>query len=706
MFLVNLDSGLLSLLFLWYNYYTKNQFPTDGGWSMGAIYNFGLFGHSRSGKTILAEAMLFKAGAIDRMGDINQGNTTMDYEDEEKRRLMSTNLAVAYFQWEKATCYIVDCPGYMDFVGEQISAVEAVDIGILNIASDNGVEVGTEKAWQFLKAKGLPAIIFINKLDLEQIDFSSVMKQTTEWLGKKVVYITVPVFSGNKLQGIANLLDPENQKKPELQNFIQNLFDTIAEIDDNLMEKYLGGEELTQEEIVSSLSKGMINGTIIPAFCGSGINQVGIKELLDFIVHYLPASSEMPPLKAKNQNNEEIEVSRSDSSKLSGIVFKTYNDPFMGRISYLRVRSGVLVSNSSFYNSSQNSKERVGQLFKLKGKKQELIAEAFSGEIVAVAKLSGFKTFDSFSDPGFPVVYPVLPIPEAAVSFSLTPKIKGTEDKLGTAISKIMDEDPTIKVFRDAETSETIISGMGDVHLDVAINKFKDKFGVEVLRGTPKIAYKETITTSSSAEGKHKKQTGGRGQYGHCFLRVEPLPRGSGFEFVDEIFGGAIPRQYVPSVEKGVKEAMSKGVLAGYPIVDVKVTVYDGSYHVVDSSDIAFQLAGILALQKAVQEAKPVLLEPIMNVEVSVPQEFVGDVMGTINAKRGRVLEMTAYGGNQIVKALVPLAEMSNYATELRSLTSGRGTFSMVFSHYEEVPSHIAEKIIQAKKSTKEVEKG
>ncbi|MCM8825745.1 MAG: elongation factor G, partial [Candidatus Omnitrophica bacterium] len=344
----------------------------------------------------------------------------------------------------------------------------------------------------------------------------------------------------------------------------------------------------------------------------------------------------------------------------------------------------------------------VGQIFKLKGKKQELVEEASCGEIVAVAKLTGFKTFDSFSDPSFPVIYPVPVIPDAAVSFSLAPKIKGTEDKLGAAISKIMDEDITINIFRDTETNETIISGIGDVHLDVAVNKFKDKFGVEVIKGTPKIAYKETITTTASAEGKHKKQTGGRGQYGHCFLKVEPLPRGKGFEFVDEIFGGAIPRQYIPSVEKGVKDAMSNGVLAGYPIVDVKVTVYDGSYHVVDSSDIAFQLAGILAMQKAVQQAKPVLLEPIMNVEVSVPQEFVGDVMGTINAKRGRVLEMTAHGNNHVVKALVPLAEMSNYATELRSLTSGRGTFTMSFSHYEEVPPHLAEKIIEAKKVKKE----
>ncbi|MCM8821972.1 MAG: elongation factor G [Candidatus Omnitrophica bacterium] len=669
---------------------------------MGSIYNFGIFGHSRSGKTILAESMLFKTGAIDRMGDINQGNTTMDYEEEEKRRLMSTNLAVAHFQWKKATFHMVDSPGYMDFIGEQISAVEAVDIGIINIAADSGIEVGTEKSWQLLSEKKLPVIIFVNKLDSEQSDFQSILKQINDWLGKKAVCVIAPLFSGNKVQSVANLLDPSNQKAPEFQNFVQNLMDSIAEMDDALMEKYLNGEELTSEEISSSFSRAIMNGSIIPVCCGSGLSQIGIEQLLDFIISYLKPCSEMPSLKGKNQKGEEIEVNRSDTAQVSGIVFKTYNDPFMGRISYLKVRSGTLVSNTNFFNASQGSKERVGQLFKLRGKKQDLVAEAFSGEIVAVTKLTGFKTFDSFSDASFPVIYPVPTVPDAAISFSLAPKVKGTEDKLGAAISKIMDEDPSIKIFRDTDTNETIIAGMGDVHLDVAINKFKEKFGVEVVRGTPKIAYKETITSTASAEGKHKKQTGGRGQYGHCFLKVEPLPRGKGFEFVDEIFGGAIPRQYVPSVEKGVKEAMSKGVIAGYPIVDIKVTVYDGSYHVVDSSDIAFQLAGILALQKAVQDAKPVLLEPIMNVEVSVPQEFVGDVMGTINAKRGRVLEMTAHGNNQVIKALVPLAEMSSYATELRSLTSGRGTFAMIFSHYEEVPSHLAEKIIDAKKSKKE----
>ncbi|MCM8763912.1 MAG: elongation factor G [Candidatus Omnitrophica bacterium] len=667
---------------------------------MSSIYNFGIFGHNRSGKTILAEAMLFKAGAIDRMGDINQGNTTMDYEEEEKRRLMSINLAIAHFQWKKATFHIVDSPGYMDFIGEQISAVEAVDAAIINIAADSGIEVGTEKSWHLLSEKKLPVIIFVNKLDSEQSDFQSILKQINDWLGKKAVCVIMPLFSGSRIQSVVNLLDPSNQKAPEFQSFVQHLLDSIAEMDDILMEKYLNGDELTSKEIASSLRKGITNGSIIPVCCGSGLSQIGIEQLLDFIIDYLPPCSEMPPLKGRNQKGEEIEIKRSDP--VSGIVFKTYNDPFMGRISYLKVRSGTLVSNTNFYNASQGAKERLGQLFKLRGKKQELVVEAISGEIVAVAKLTGFKTFDSFSDPSFPVVYPAPNIPDAAVSFSLAPKVKGTEDKLGAAISKIMDEDPSIKIFRDTETNETIISGIGDVHLDVAINKFKEKFGVEVVKGTPKIAYKETITTTASAEGKHKKQTGGRGQYGHCFLKVEPLPRGKGFEFADEIFGGAIPRQYIPSVEKGVKEAMSKGVLAGYPVVDIKVTVYDGSYHVVDSSDIAFQLAGILAMQKAVQQAKPVLLEPIMNVEVSVPQEFVGDVMGTINAKRGRVLEMTAHGNNHVVKALVPLAEMSNYATELRSLTSGRGAFSMSFSHYEEVPAYLAEKIIDAKKSKKE----
>ncbi|MCM8811062.1 MAG: elongation factor G, partial [Candidatus Omnitrophica bacterium] len=419
-----------------------------------------------------------------------------------------------------------------------------------------------------------------------------------------------------------------------------------------------------------------------------------------FVLTFVPSTDELSPLRAKNQDGQEVLIERKDNQPFTGIIFKTIFDPFTGRLSYIKVLSGKLLSNSQFLNSTKGIKERVGQLFRMQGRKQEPVEVVYPGEIVTTAKLNS-QTFDTICDLNSNIVYEKPHIPEGAVSYSIAPKIKGTEDKLGNAIGRILEEDLTIRIFRDEETGETIISGIGDLHIDITVNKFKNKFGVEVERGIPKIAYKETITTTTEAEGKYKRQTGGRGQYGHCFIRVEPLPRGGGFEFVDKIVGGAIPRNFIPSVEKGVREAMKKGVLANYPIVDIRVILYDGSYHVVDSSDIAFQIAGSMALQKAVANAKPILLEPIVNVEIRVPSENVGDVIGSINAKRGKVLDMTSSGNLQIVKAQVPLAEMANYTNELRSITSGKGTYSMEFSHYEEVPPHIAVKIIEQRKKEK-----
>jgi len=467
------------------------------------------------------------------------------------------------------------------------------------------------------------------------------------------------------------------------------------------MEKYLEGQEIPVEEISKYIKQGVIDGKVIPVFSGSAMSQTGIKEFTQFIFDYMPASEELPPLKASAPDGQK-EVARNEGQPLLGMVVKTVFDPFAGKLSYLRVFSGKLKSNSQFFNVTKNSKERVGQLLRMQGKKQEPVAEALPGEVVAVAKLSSAEAFDIFCEQGNHMTVAVTRPPEGAVSYSIKPKVKGTEDKLGNAINRIAEEDPTIKVFRDDETGETIIAGMGDLHIDIAINKFKNKFGVEVEKGIPKIAYKETITVSADAEGKHKKQTGGRGQFGHCYIKIEPLPRGGGLEFVDEIVGGSIPRQFIPSVEKGIKEGMKKGGLAGYPIVDIRVRLYDGSYHTVDSSDIAFQLAGILALNKAMQQASPILLEPIVNVEIRAPQDFVGDVIGTVNAKRGRVLDMLSSGKTQVVKSQVPLAEMANYTNELRSMTSGQGTYTMLFSHYEVVPAHIAQKIVDERKKEKE----
>ncbi|MBN1446119.1 MAG: elongation factor G [Candidatus Omnitrophica bacterium] len=670
---------------------------------MGSIYNLGIFGGNKTGKTLLAEAMLYGAGMIDRMGAVSEGSTTMDFDEEEIKRQMSISLSTGYIKGgkNKVMC-IVDTPGYMDFIGEQIAGVEAADNAALNISADEGVSSGDEKLWEIISGKGKPACMFINKLDMPDISFDKLWDEMESAFGKKLLLVTCPLYENGKLAGVANLLDGKQTNDQSFQKYIQRSMDVIAELDDALMEKYLEGEEIPFEEILKHIKQGVIEGRVIPVLSGSAMSQTGIKEFTQFIFDYMPSSEELAPLKASASDGQDKEVARNEGQPLLGIVVKTVFDPFAGKLSYLRVFSGKLKSNSQFLNVTKNTKERVGQLLRMQGKKQESVPEAISGEVVAVAKLSSAEAFDIFCEQGNPLTFAVTRPPEGAVSYSIKPKVKGTEDKLGNAINKIAEEDPTIKVFRDDETGETIIAGMGDLHIDIAINKFKNKFGVEVEKGIPKIAYKETITSPADAEGKHKKQTGGRGQYGHCYIKVEPLPRGGGFEFVDEVVGGAIPRQFIPSVEKGIKEGMKKGSLAYYPVVDIRVRLYDGTYHTVDSSDIAFQLAGILALQKALQQGSPILLEPIVNVEIRVPQDFVGDVIGTVNAKRGKVLDMISSGRTQVVKSQVPLAEMANYTNELRSITSGQGTYTMLFSHYEVVPAHIAQKIIDERKKEKE----
>ncbi|MCM8785285.1 MAG: elongation factor G [Candidatus Omnitrophica bacterium] len=667
---------------------------------MGKVWTIGLFGSTKSGKTILGESMLYKTGMITRMGDINQGNTTFDFDDEEKTRLISINLTTGYIKKGDNIIYLLDVPGYIDFVGEQISGIEVSDVAILNISSVEGIEVGTEKIWEMISKKNLPTIIFVNKLDVPEVDIKKVINEFFSFFKNKVILINYPVFENGKFNGVKDIFENEDLSNSEFGEFFHKSMDTLAELDDSIMEKYLEGAKLTKEEITNSLKKGIIERRVFPVLFGSALNQLGIEELIDFILNFVPSTDELPPLKSKNQDDQELLIERKETQPFTGIIFKTIFDPFTGRLSYIKVLSGKMFSNSQFLNSTKGIKERVGQLFRMQGRKQEPVEVVYPGEIVTAAKLNS-QTFDTICDLNSSIIFEKPHIPEGAVSYSIAPKIKGTEDKLGNAIGRIAEEDLTIRIFRDEETGETIISGMGDLHIDITVNKFKNKFGVEVEKGIPKIAYKETITATTEAEGKFKRQTGGRGQYGHCFIRVEPLPRGGGFEFVDKIVGGAIPRNFIPSVEKGVRDAMKKGILANYPIVDIRVILYDGSYHVVDSSDIAFQIAGSMALQKAVANAKPILLEPIVNVEIRVPSENVGDVIGTINSKRGKVLDMTTSGNFQIVKAQVPLAEMSNYTNELRSLTSGKGTYSMEFSHYEEVPSHIASKIIEQRKKEK-----
>ncbi len=670
---------------------------------MGRIFNVGIFGSNKTGKTTLVEAMLHRTGMIDRMGSIQEGNTTLDCDDEEIKRQMSINLSTGYVKNGKndIICFL-DVPGYMDFIGEQLAGVEAADNALLTVSAGDGIDMGMEKLWEMVKERKKPALVFINKLDVPEVSFGKVWEELESVFGKTLLLVTAPVFENGKLTGVANLLDRKQAENPDFKKYVQQSMDVIAELDDALMEKYLEGAEIAFEDMARHIRRGIAEGRVIPVLSGSAANQIGIAELADFIFEYCPSSEELPAVKAGTADGQEKEIERKESQPLTGIIVKTVFDPFAGKLSFLKVVSGKLKSNSQFLNVTKNTKDRVGQLLRMQGKKQEPVAEALPGEVVAVAKLASAEAFDVFSEPSKALTLTVARPPEGAVSYSIKPKVKGTEDKLGNAINKIAEEDPTIRVYRDDETSETIIAGMGDLHIDIVINKFKNKFGVEVEKGIPKIAYKETITSSADAEGKHKKQTGGRGQYGHCYIKVEPLPRGGGLEFVDEVVGGAIPRQFIPSVEKGIKEGMKKGSLAGYPVVDIRVRLYDGTYHTVDSSDIAFQLAGILALNKALQAGNPILLEPIVNVEIRVPQDLVGDVIGTVNAKRGNVLDMVPAGKTQVIKSQVPLAEMANYTNELRSITSGKGTFTMAFSHYEVVPPHITQKIVDERKKEKE----
>ncbi len=662
--------------------------------------NIGILGHSKSGKTLLSEAILYKSGAISRLGNILEGNTVMDSDNEETKRGMSINLGVAWTKWKDVHLNLIDAPGYADFIGEVIETLSAVDNIIINISAMEGIEVGTEKAWSLSQEKKIPTVIFVNRLDEFEGDFFQLLNKIKA-LGKIILPINLPFFENRKLKKVVNLLSGQeatDYSAPYLIRGREKIIETAAEGDDGLLNKYLEEGSLTEEEIREGLKKAILERKIVPLLCGSSLQTTGIEPLLDFVGLFLPGNESLPEIAGTNpKTNQQEKRSRSPDSPFTAFVFKTVFDPFAGKLSYLRIFSGLISSNSPIYNATAEKKERIGQFLHIFGKKQEAIPQAGAGDIVAVAKFSSVQTGDTLTDPNQPLILTPLKFPEPAISFSLRPAKKGTEDKLADAFSKLREEDRTINVSRDSETGETIISGVGDLHLDIAINRLKDKLGAEVIKGIPKVAYKETITSIVSVQGKYKRQTGGHGQYGDVWLRVEPLPRGKGFEFVDEIKGGAIPNQYIPAVEKGVVEAMKKGALADYPLTDLRITLYDGSFHTVDSSEIAFKIAASLALKKATLQAKPILLEPIMNVEVIVPQEFVGDIIGDINSKRGKVLSIETKQNQQSVKALLPFAEITNYATGLRSLTKGKADCRRGFSHYEVLPGHLTKKIVEAK---------
>jgi elongation factor G len=685
------------------------------------IRNVALIAHSGAGKTSLGEAMLFNARAIERLGRVDEGTSALDYDPDEIRRKITISTTVAQCEWKSAKINLVDTPGYADFIGEVKSGLRVVESAIVAVCATAGVEVGTENVWQFADEGSLPRMIAITKIDRENADFYKTVDAIRNTFGTKCIPIQIPIGSQDSFRGIVDLItmraivydsgsdatfkeqDIPDDLKETAENYHHELIESAVENDDELIEKYLEGEELTDEEIRQGLRQGVVAGKTYPIVCVSALNNIAVQPMLDALVSYLPSPVDRDKAEGKRPGSEEtVERLSKDDAPLSALVFKTTADPFVGKISLFRVFSGTISSDTQVYNSNEDTTERIGQLFFMKGKQQEPVDRVCAGDIGAVAKLGVTASGDTLCDKANPVVLPGIDFPKPTLAMAMKPKTKGDEDKIGTGLARLTEEDPTIIVRRDAETSETIVEGMGEVHLEVTADRLKRKFGAEVVLETPRIPYRETVRGTAKVEGKHKKQTGGRGQYGHVFLEISPLPSGGEFEFEDKIFGGSVPRQYIPAVEKGVRETLTEGVLTGYPLVDLKVTLFDGSYHPVDSSEMAFKIAASMALKKGVMEASPVLLEPIMSVEVTVPEYQMGDVMGDLNKRRGRIMGMEPHDGNQVIKAQAPMAEMFRYAIDLRSITAGRGSFTMEFSHYEEVPAAISQQVMEKLKQEQE----
>jgi len=667
------------------------------------IRNVILLGHSSSGKTSLVEAFLNAMKITTRMGTIASGNTVGDYQPDEIERKITLNAKIINFNVGEYRINTIDTPGYLDFIGDVLGCVKVVDAAILLVDAVSGIEVGTERFWELLEAHKIPRFIFINKLDKENANFVQRVSELREKFGKNCVPIAWPVGKESGLSKVVSFFDRDFNAAsidPQCEAFHKEAIETIAESNDALLDKYLNGETLSAQDIRNGLTSAVKNLALYPILAGAATSGVGVKELLQEIAEVMPDPSQHAPFKAQSADGKEIEIKTTQDAPFTAFVFKTISDPYVGQLNVFKVLSGRLSSDSEFYNASKSTSERFGPLYFLRAKEQITTKEAVAGDIVAVAKLKETQTSDTLCDKKNPVLCEPVTFPEPAISFSIKPNSRQDDDQIMSALHKVVAEDSTFKFTRDPQTKELIVSGMGDLHLDVVIDRMRKRYGVDVEVGTPKVPYKETVKKAAKVQGKYKKQTGGRGQYGDVWIELEPLPRGGGFEFVDKIVGGAIPRNFIPSVEKGIRNALPQGALAGFPVVDVRVTLYDGSYHDVDSSDIAFQIAGSMAFKKAQEQAVSVLLEPIMEVEVVIPEEYMGQITGDLNGRRGRIMGMDVGSKNQIIKAHVPLAEMFKYAGELKSMTGGRGSYSMRFGHYEEVPSKLAAPLVERFKAT------
>lgn len=685
---------------------------------MNNLRNIGLLGHSAVGKTSLAEALLFCSDTIDRLGVVDEGTTTSDFDAEEKKRKISLSASVLPFEFQKIKINVVDTPGYFDFLGECIEGMRAVDTAIITVCGVSGVQVGTEKAWDYCNKIKLPRTFFINKLDRENSSFEKVLADIKEHFGKCAVPIQYPIGEEDNFKGVVNVITKRARiynpktKKMEVGEIPSELVDKIdeckkmiteavAETDEVLLDKYFNDEEITDLEIYEGLINGCTSGDIAPVMCGSSSKAIGINTLLEDIVECFPSPKYAIPQKAKKADtNEEVFLKLNEKEPFSAFVFKTIADPFVGKISLFRVITGKLNGEVDVINSNKNKPEKLANVFFMRGKNQIPTKEVVAGDIGAVAKLQYTSTGDTLCDENFKVIFDKINFPKANLSMAAIPKNKGDEEKISLGLTKLLDEDPVLGLSRDSENAEIIVSGLGETHLEVVASKLKAKFGADVNLQVPKVPYRETIKAKADVQGKHKKQSGGHGQYGDVKILFEARNDGEqDLEFVDKVVGGAVPRNFIPAVEKGLKECMNKGVLAGYPVIGLKATLHDGSYHPVDSSEMAFKVAASLAYKKGMEEAQPILLEPIMHVEIVVPNDYMGDIITDINKKRGRVLGMEPDGEiNQKVIAEVPMAEMFKYATDLRSITQGRGNFDMNFERYEEVPPNEASKIIENSK--------
>jgi elongation factor G len=681
------------------------------------LRSVGILGQGGSGKTSLAEAMLFASGVTQRLGRVQDGTSALDYEPEEIKHRVSISTAFQSLPWKKSKIQLIDTPGYAAFLADSINCTRAFGTALFVLNPSVGLRVESERLWARANELQVARLLFVNKMDHEQANVGERIAPMLEALEAKAVHLQLPIGADAEFKGVVDLVTmkaylydgdsgkfaesdlPENLRD-DAESMRQSLLETVSETDDALLEKYLEGQELSIEEIKNAIREGARRQTLCPILYGSATRMIGIQQLLDAILEYLPAPIEQPEVQGKNPVTGDIVTRAQDpSAPFSAYVFKTLIDPFAGKLTIMRVVSGKIASDMACYNANRDSHEKIGHLFHLEGKKQEAVKEAVAGEIVAAAKLKEAGTGDTLCDERAPVQYEGAVHFSPVMSFALEPKSKADEEKVPQGLHRIMEEDSTIEVHRDEQTRDFILSGMGQQHIEIIVEKLKRKYGAEVVLKAPKVPYRETIRGTASSQGKLKKQSGGRGQYGDTWIKIEPLPHGGGFEFVDEIVGGAIPRNYIPAVEKGIKEAMASGVLAGYPMVDVRVRLYDGSYHDVDSSDMAFKIAGSIGFKNAVEKAKPVILEPIMTMEVTVPDECMGDVIGDLNSRRGKVLGMDTKGHTQIIKSKVPMSEVLKYAPDLRSITSGRGEFHLEFSHYEELPPHLAEKVIKETKA-------